>query len=119
MGGGLEKCGGEGMKKVGIKTDGNVRKNSTTITVYVFYYKNRERKRNSRVRERKRDITVTETDENRIIYQNILLFNHHSLCMNIILDTPLHKLFFLNMINISCFLRSNREVHLLMLRNIY
>ena len=27
--------------------------------------------------------------------------------------------FFLNMINISCFLRSNREVHLLMLRNIY
>ena len=116
MGGGLEKCGREGMKKVGIKTDGNMWKNSTTIIVSVFYYKNRERKRNSRVRERKRDITVTETGGIRKIYRNALLFNHHPLCINITLDTPLHKLFFKNMINISCFLS---EVHVLMLRNMY
>ena len=97
-----------------MKTDGNGRENPSTISVFVFYYGKWERERNSRVREQKRDITVTETGGNRKIYRNVLLFNHHSLRMNIILDTPLHKLFFKNIINISCFLR---EVHVLMLRN--
>ena len=60
-----------------------------------------------------------ETGGNRKIYHNALLFNHHSLCMNITLDTPLHKLFFKNMINISCFLWLNREIYVLMLRNMY
>jgi len=81
-----------------------------------FYYGKWERERNSRVRERKQDITVTEMGGNRNIYRNALLFNHHSLSMNITLDTPLHKLFFKNMVNVSCFLR---EVHVLMLRNMY
>ena len=87
-----------------MKTDGNGRMNSSTISVSIFYYGKRERKRNSRVRERKRDITVTETGGNPKIYQKALLFNHHSLCMNITLNTPLHKLFFKNIINVSCFL---------------
>ena len=99
-----------------MKTDGNGRENPSTISVFVFYYGKWERERNSRVRERKRDITVTETGGNRKIYRNVLLFNHHSLFMNITLDTPLHKLFLKNMINVSCILR---EAHILMLRNIY
>ena len=37
--------------------------------------------------------------------------------MNITQDTPLHKLIFKNMINISCFLRLKREIYVLMLRN--
>src|SRR6185503_9352180 len=37
--------------------------------------------------------------------------------MNITQDTPLHKLFFKIMINISCFLRLKREIYVLMLRN--
>ena len=72
---------------------------------------------NSRVRERKRDITVMETGRNWKIYRNVLLFNHHSFCINITLDTPLHKLFFKNIINISCFLLLNCEICVLMLRN--
>ena len=103
--------------QVGMKTDGNGRENLSTISVSVFYDGKRERERNSRVRERKRDITVTEMGGNRKIYRNALLFNHHSFCMNITLDTLLHKLFFKNMINISCFLRLKREIYLLMLRN--
>ena len=103
--------------QVGMKTDGNGRENLSTISVSVFYDGKRERERNSRVRERKRDITVTETGGNRKIYRNALLFNHHPLCINITLDTPLHKLFFKNMINVSCFLWLNREVHVLMLMN--
>jgi len=98
-----------------MKTDGNGRENPSTVSV--FYYGKRERVRNSWVRERKRNITVTETDGNRKIYRNALLFNHLSFCMNITLDTPIHKLFFKNMINISCFLRLKREIYLLMLRN--
>ena len=39
--------------------------------------------------------------------------------MNITLDTPLHKLFFKNMINISYFLLLNSEIYVLMLRNMY
>ena len=106
-----------GWLEVGMKTDGNGWEDPSTISVSVFYYGKRERERNSWVRERKRDITVTETDGNRKIYRNALVFNHHSFCMNITLDTPLHKLFFKNMINISCFLLLNREVHVLMLMN--
>ena len=87
-----------------MKTDGNGQENYSTISVSIFYYGKRERKRNSRVREQKREITVTETGGNRKIYQKALLLNHHSLCMNITLNTPLHKLLFKNMINISCFL---------------
>ena len=102
---------------LGIKTDWNGRENSSTISVFVFYYGKRERERNSRVREWKWDITVMETGGNRKIYLNALLFNHHSLYMNITLDTPLPKLFFKNMINVFCFLLLNREVHVLMLRN--
>ena len=60
---------------------------------------------------------VMEMGGNKKIYRNALLFNHHSFCMNITLDTPLHKLFFKNMINISCFLRLKREIYVLMLRN--
>ena len=93
------------------------RENHSTISVSVFYDGKRERERNSRVRERKRDITVTETGGNRKIYQNPLRFNHHSFCMNITQDTPLHKQIFKNMINISCFLRLKREIYVLMLRN--
>jgi len=37
--------------------------------------------------------------------------------MNITLDTPLHKLFLKNIINISCFLLLNREIYVLILRN--
>jgi len=55
-------------------------------------------------------------DGNGKVYRYILLFNHHSLCMNIALNTPLHKLFFKNIIDVSCFLRLNCEVHVLMLR---
>ena len=102
---------------IGMKTDGNGRMNSSTISVSIFYYGKRERERNSRVREWKRDITDTETGGNRKIYRNALLFNHHSFCMNITLDTPLHKLFFKNMINISYFLLLNCEIYVLMLRN--
>ena len=105
--------------RLGMKMNGNGRENPATISVSIFYYGKRERERNSWVREQKRDITVTETDGNRKIYRNALVFNHHSFCMNITLDTPLHKLFFKNMINISCFLRLNREIYVLMLRNIY
>ena len=76
-----------------MKTDENERENPSTISVSIFYYGKRERERNSRVRERKRDITVTEMGGNRKIYQNALLFNHHSLPMNITLDIALHKLF--------------------------
>ena len=94
---------------LGMKTDGNGRENLSTIFVSVFYYRKRERERNSRVREWKQDIMVTETGGNQKIYRNALLFNHHSLFMNITLDTPLHKLFFKNMINVSYFLRLNRE----------
>ena len=36
--------------------------------------------------------------------------------MNITLDTPIHKIFLKNIINISCFLR---EIYVLMLRNMY
>ena len=92
------------------------RKNYSIIFVSIFYYEKQERERNSQIRERnsqiweqKQDITDTETGGNRKIYQNALLFNHHSLCMNITLDTPLHKLFFKNMINVSYFLRLNRK----------
>ena len=104
---------------LGIKTDWNGRENSSTISVSVFYYGKRERERNSQVRERKRDITVTKTGGNRKIYRNALLFNHHSFCMNITQDTSLHKLFFKNMINISCFLLLKREIYVLMWRNMY
>ena len=102
---------------LGVK-DRNGRENLSTIFISVFYYRKRQREQNSRVRERKQDITVTETGGNRKIYRNALLFNHHSLFMNITLDTPLHKLFFKNMINVSCFLRLNHEVQVLMLSNI-
>jgi len=102
---------------LGMKTDENERENPSTISVSIFYYGKRKRERNNRVRERKRDITVTEMGGNRNIYRNALLLNHHSLSMNITLDTPLHKLFFKNMINISCFLRLKREIYVLMLRN--
>ena len=102
-----------------MKTDGNGRENPSTISVSAFYTGKWERERNSRVRERKRDIMVMETGGNRKIYWNVLLFNHHSFCMNITQDTPLHKLFFKNMINISYFLRLKREIHVLVLRNMY
>ena len=39
--------------------------------------------------------------------------------MSTTLDTPLHKLFFKNIINISCFLLLNCEIYVLMLRNMY
>jgi hypothetical protein len=107
------------MCQVGMKTDGNGRENPSIIYVSVFYYGKRERERNSQVREQKRDITVTKTGGNRKIYRNALLFNHHSFCMNITQDTPLCKLFFKIMINISCFLLLNREIYVLMLRNMY
>ena len=110
--------------ELGTKTDGNGQENPSIISVSVFYYGKRERERNSRVHERKQDITVTEIGGNWKIYRNALLFNHHSLSMNITLDTPLHNLFFKNMINVSCcFLRLNREIyidveeHVLMLTN--
>jgi len=89
---------------VGMKTDGTGGKTPQPFPFFIFYYGKRERERNSRVGKRKRDITVMETGGNRKIYWNALLFNHHSLCMNITLDTPLHKLFSKNIINISCFL---------------
>ena len=94
----------------------NRQENLLNIFVFIFYYGKREQERNSQVRERKRDITVTETGGNRKIYRNALLLNHHSFCVNITLDTPIHKLFFKNMINISCFLR---EIYVLMLMNMY
>ena len=100
-----------------MKTDGNGRENPSTISVSVFYYGKREQEWNSWVEERKRGMMVMEMGGNKKIYRNTLLFNHHSLCMNIILDTPLHKLFFKNMINISYFLRLKREIYILMLRN--
>ena len=105
--------------KVGMKTDRNGWENCSTISVSVFYYGKREQEWNSWVEERKRGMMVMEMGGNKKIYRNTLLFNHHSLCMNIILDTPLHKLFFKNMINVSCFLRLNREIYVLMLRNMY
>ena len=71
------------MVPVGMKTDGNGRENFSTI--FVFYTGKQERERNSRVQERKRDITDTETGGNRKIYRNVLLFNHHSFCMDITL----------------------------------
>ena len=104
---------------LGMKTDGNRRENPAIIPVSVFYYGKRERERNSRVHERKQDITVTEIGGNWKIYRNALLFNHHSLSMNITLDTPLHNLFFKNMINVFCFIRLNRNIYILMLRNMY
>ena len=102
-----------------MKTDGNRRENPSTISVSVFYYGKRERERDSQVREQKQDITVTETGGNRKIYRNVLLFKNHSFCMNITQDTPLHKLFFKNMINIYCFLQLKREIYVLMSRNMY
>ena len=45
---------------IGMKMDGNRRKNPSTISVSVFYYEKRELEWNSRERERKRDIRVTE-----------------------------------------------------------
>ena len=99
-----------------MKIDGNGWENHSTISVSVFYIGKREWERNNRVRERKRDITDKETGGNRKIYRNALLFNHHSFYMNITLDTPIPKLFFKNMINISCFLR---EIYVLMLSNMY
>ena len=45
---------------IGMKMDGNRRKNPSTISVSVFYYGKRELEWNSRERERKRDIRVTE-----------------------------------------------------------
>ena len=87
---------------------------------FVFYYEKQEQERNSRVREQKQDITITETEYNDYGNgresenpRNALLFNHHSLCMSTTLDTPLHKLFFKNMINISCFLRLKREISMI------
>ena len=88
----------------GCEWDENGRENLSTIFVSVFYYGNQERERNSRIRKRKRDIMVMETSGNRKVYRNALLLNYLSLCVNITLDTPLHKLFFKNMINVSCFL---------------
>jgi len=73
---------------------GMKKENPSSISVSIFYYRKQEREWNCWVRERKRDITVTETGGNRKIYRNALLINHHSLCMNVTLDTPLHKLFF-------------------------
>ena len=102
--------------RLGMKTDGNGRENTSTISISVFYYGKQERERNRQERERKQDIQFTEIGGNRKFYRNVLLFNHHALFMNITIDTPLHKLFFKNMINISCFLS---EVHVLMLRNMY
>ena len=97
----------------------NGMENPSTISVSIFYYGKQEQERNSRVGKRKQDITVTEIGGNRKIYWNALLFNHYSLCMNITPDTPLHKLFFKNMINISCFLRLNYEIYVFMLRDMY
>jgi len=116
---GLIPCRRTGAR-VAVGRDENVRGragNSSTISVFVFYYEKRKRERNSRVRKRKRDITVTEMGGDRKIYRNVLLFNHHLFYMNITLDTPLHKLFFKIMIGIFCFIRLNREIYVLMLRN--
>ena len=58
---------------------------------------------------------------NRKIYQNVLLFNHHSLSMNITLDIALHKLFLKKYD--QCFLFptwstcTSVEEYVLMLRN--
>ena len=106
-------------RRLGMKTYRNGRENSSTISVSVFYYGKWERERNNRIRERKRNIIVTEMGGNRKIYWNALLFKHHSLCMNITQDTLLHKLFFKNMINISCFLLLKHEIYVLMSRNMY
>jgi len=48
-----------------------------------------------------------EMDGNWKLYQNALLFNRHSPCMNITLHTLLCKLFFQNMIKASCFICLN------------
>ena len=59
-----------------------------------FRFLLRETRLGAEQQVRKQDITVTEMGGNRKIYLNALLFNHHSLCMNKTLDTPLHNLFF-------------------------
>ena len=79
---------------VGMKIGGNGQENPSAASLHVFYNGKRERERNSWERKWKRNMQVTETDGNRKIYRNALLFNHHSPCMNITLYTLLRKLFF-------------------------
>ena len=80
---------------VGMKTDENGRETPSTISISIFCYEKQEREQNNREQERRRDRRVTETGENRKIYRNALLFNHHSPCMNITLYTLLRKLCFM------------------------
>jgi hypothetical protein len=60
-----------------MKTDGTDRKTSQPFLFPYFITRNGSRIGIAGERERKRDIRITETDENRKVYRNVLLFNHH------------------------------------------